>query len=108
LAISFAELLATRARDQGRRIEDIQVYDLSTRLARTLVALATRHAERDGDALRVSFPLTQAELAAMLGATRARVNLILGSYQDAGIIRLDRTSILVVSPRALCDRARIS
>lgn len=105
LAISFAEALAKRSRAQDRRLEDLQLYDLSTRLARTLMMFAAHHAKREGDALRVDFPVTQAELASMLGATRVRVNLLLGAYQDAGIIRLGRASIVILAPDRLYRRA---
>src|SRR4029453_3876443 len=46
LALAFAELLAGRVREEEQRVEETQLYDLSTRLARTLIALAARHARR--------------------------------------------------------------
>ncbi len=109
LGLALTRLLAADAREQYRRVEEMQLYDLSTRLARTLLRLSTHHrTERDGHALRVALPLTQSDLAAMLGATRVRVNLLLGVYRDAGIIRLDRTGIAILLPEQLRARARVS
>jgi CRP-like cAMP-binding protein len=107
LGIAFARLLAARVRAQDRRIEDLLLYDLSTRLARTLLALAKHWPDQEIGGLRLTFPLTQTELAAILGATRVRVNLLLGAYRDAGIIRVDRAGILILSPERLLERARM-
>jgi CRP-like cAMP-binding protein len=107
LGMAFARLLAARVRAQDRRIEDLQLYDLSTRLARTLLALAKHWPDQEIGGMRLTFPLTQTELAAILGATRVRVNLLLGAYRDAGIIRVDRGGILILSPERLLERARM-
>jgi CRP-like cAMP-binding protein len=109
LGVAFAKVIATRVRTQDRRIADMQLYDLSTRLARTLLELLREHgAEPESAVVKMTFPLTQTELAAMLGATRVRVNMVLGVYRDAGIIHTDRTGISILSPERLSERARMS
>lgn len=105
LMMSFVEALATQLRGRNERIEEIHLYDLSTRMARRLLELAERYGTPGTNGIEVPFPLTQAEFGGMLGATRVRVNLVLGSYQDAGVIRLDRGAITILRPGELRRRA---
>ncbi len=88
-------------------LEDAYFNDLDTRLARRLHELATTRGRHGADGVQVSFPLSQSELAGMLGATRASVNAILGSYQDAGLLRLGKGSFTVARPDELRRRAGV-
>jgi CRP/FNR family transcriptional regulator/CRP/FNR family cyclic AMP-dependent transcriptional regulator len=53
----------------------------------------------------IELPLTQEDLAAMVGATRASVNKLLGWYEDRGLIARRGRRISVIDPDRL--RARI-
>jgi len=106
LMMSFVEELAGQLRGRNERLEEIHLYDLSTRMARRLLELARRHGVDGPQGIEVPFPLTQAEFGGMLGATRVRVNLVLGSYQDAGVIRLERGTITILRPTELRRRAQ--
>jgi CRP-like cAMP-binding protein len=70
---------------------------LVARLASRLVRIANESGRtlRDG-AIRLPSPLTQGDLAAMIGCTRQSVNKLLGMFTDDGLIRLDRDSIVVL------------
>jgi len=46
--------------------------------------------------IRLAAPLTQGDLAAMIGCTRQSVNKLLGLFSDDGLIRLERDRIIVV------------
>lgn len=106
LMMSFVEALASQLRGRNARLEEIHLYDLSTRMARRLLELAGRHGTAGPQGIDVPFPLTQAEFGGMLGATRVRVNLVLGTYQDAGVIRLERGAITILRPAELRRRAQ--
>lgn len=97
--------LASRLRRVSVWLEDAYFQDLDTRLARRLVELAEERGRLSAQGIEVAFPLTQAELAGMLGATRATVNQLLGLYQDAGLLRLGRGAFTVLRPADLQRRA---
>jgi CRP/FNR family cyclic AMP-dependent transcriptional regulator len=94
-------LLATLAAEVRRltnHVEELHFLDITGRLASRLVRLsaesgATRLA--DGGT-RLAGPLTQGDLAAMIGCTRQSVNKLLGLFSDDGFIRLERDRIVVL------------
>jgi len=108
---AFAERVILSLVASVRRIntwlEDAYFNDLDTRLARRLNELAATRGQHGDGGVQVSFPLSQSELAGMLGATRASVNALLGSYQDAGLLRLGRGAFTVLRPEELRRRAGI-
>jgi CRP/FNR family transcriptional regulator len=57
-------------------------------------------AATDG-AIRLAGPLTQGDLAAMIGCTRQSVNKLLGQFSDDGLIRLERDRIVVLDLEGL-------
>lgn len=104
-ALSLITMLAARLRRADEWLEDAYFADLDTRLARRLLDLALDHGRPAPDGIAVEFPLTQSDLAGMLGATRVSVNRLLGAYQDARIIRLGRGSFTILRLEALRERA---
>ena len=94
-------LLATLAAEVRRltnHVEELHFLDITGRLASRLVRLsAETGADRLPDgAVRLAGPLTQGDLAAMIGCTRQSVNKLLGLFSDDGLIRLERDRIIVV------------
>jgi CRP/FNR family transcriptional regulator, cyclic AMP receptor protein len=54
----------------------------------------------------VEIPLTQEDIAALVGATRPSVNRVLKKEETRGTIRLGRASITIVDKEALSGRTR--
>lgn len=104
-ALSLITTLAAKLRRADEWLEDAYFQDLDTRMARRLQELAEDHGRETPDGVKVEFPLTQSDLAGMLGATRVSVNRLLGQYQDARILRLGKGSFTVLRPDALRQRA---
>jgi CRP/FNR family transcriptional regulator, cyclic AMP receptor protein len=105
LSVALIATLAARLRAADARLEDAYFADLPTRLARRLLQIADQHGHATDSGIEAPLPLTQTELAAMLGAARSRVNGALGVLQDEGLIRLGRRSFVVLQPDALRQRA---
>ncbi|MEA2520231.1 MAG: family transcriptional regulator, cyclic receptor protein [Chloroflexota bacterium] len=94
-------VLATMAAEVRRlthHVEELHFLDITGRLASRLVRLAAEPgASRLGDgSIRLAGPLTQGDLAAMIGCTRQSVNKLLGMFTDDGLIRLEKDRIVVV------------
>jgi CRP/FNR family transcriptional regulator len=69
--------------------------------------LAAESGKKGADgSIRLRAPLTQGDLAAMIGCTRQSVNKLLGMFTDDGLIRLERDSIVVVDLDGLLRAAR--
>lgn len=105
--MSLIRTLTERVRRGNQRLESHYLHNLDARMARCLLELAEDHGSPVADGIVVEFPLTQSELAAMVGATRVRVNLLLGQYQDAGLLRLGKGILTILQPYELKKRARL-
>ena len=105
LALALISTLARRLRLADARLEDAYFSDLATRLARRLLQIAEQHGHATVHGIEVPLPLTQDELGEMVGGARSRVNQILGSFHDEGILRLEGRSVLILDLDALHRRA---
>lgn len=104
-ALALIATLAARLRRADEWLEDAFFQDLDTRMARRLLELAEEHGRRTAEGIEVTLPLTQSDLAGMLGATRVSVNRLLGVYQDARLLRLGKGAFTILRPDALRERA---
>lgn len=99
--------LATELRRLTAHVAELHFLDLTGRLAARLARLSEEHGERLPDgSIRLDGPLTQGDLAAMIGATRQSVNKLLGEFEQDGLLRLERDCIVVPDPQALARAAR--
>jgi CRP-like cAMP-binding protein len=103
-------LLASIAGELRRltaHVEELHFLDITGRLAARLARLAGEQGRHQTDgSIRLDGPLTQSDLAAMIGCTRQSVNKMLGMFVDDGLIRLDREAIVVVDLPRLSAAAR--
>jgi len=88
--IALERLLASLAgmvRRSNEGVADLVFLDLEGRLVKKLLELADAHGKTVDGAIEIEVPMTQEDLAAMIGATRASVNKVLGWYEDRGAIQ---------------------
>jgi CRP/FNR family cyclic AMP-dependent transcriptional regulator len=97
--------LASRLHRTSAALEEALALDVRTRVSSTLCELAGRHGVRDRLGVRVQLPITQEDLARMVGATRETVNRILGSLSSEGLIRSERRRFVIPDIGALAGAA---
>jgi CRP-like cAMP-binding protein len=86
-----------------QRMADLAYESVGERLAHLLLSLGQRHGVQEGKALRIDFPLSQKDLADMVGASRQMVNQELRKLADQGLIREERCRITVLDEKGLQD-----
>jgi CRP-like cAMP-binding protein len=102
----FAEL-AGELRRLTLHVEELHFLDIAGRLAARLARMAEeRGAVVGGGETRLEGPITQGELAAMVGSTRQSVNKLLGYFIVDGLLRQDRDALVVVDLAGLQRAAR--
>jgi CRP/FNR family transcriptional regulator/CRP/FNR family cyclic AMP-dependent transcriptional regulator len=99
--------LAAEVRRLTHHVEELHFLDITGRLASRLARMANEGgAARLADgSIRLAGPLTQGDLAAMIGCTRQSVNKLLGLFTDDGLIRLERDRIVVLDLDGLQNAA---
>lgn len=103
LAVSLVELLSSRLRHVTEYAESLAFLDVHARLARMLLEMAERYGvQKDGT--EIDFDLTQADLGAMVGATRERVNRALAAFRAQGLIELRGRKIVLLDTNRLRQR----
>src|SRR5262245_35228119 len=105
--IVLAEL-ARELRRLTNHVEELHFLDIAGRLASLLARMAEEQVGDDGSPgeVRLDGPITQGELAAMVGSTRQSVNKLLGYFTDDGFIRVERDAIVVLDLPGLQRTAR--
>lgn len=87
--------LAGELRRLTDHVEDLYFLDLPGRLASGLVRRARlQHPDRPTD-VRLDWPFTQSELAAMVGGTRQSVNRLLVDLSSRGLIRIEGDVLVI-------------
>ncbi len=103
LAVAIIELLSNRLRHVTDYAESLAHLDVHARLARMLLEMAERYGvKRNG--VEIDFELTQADLAAMVGATRERVNRALADFRAQSLIELRGRKIVLLDATRLRQR----
>jgi CRP-like cAMP-binding protein len=97
--------VAHRIRRITDQLAEVHFLDIGGRLALTLTRLAEEASPGVATDVRLARPLTQVDLAAMVGGTRQRVNQILGELADEGLVSVDSRGIVVHDVQALRNRA---
>jgi CRP/FNR family transcriptional regulator, cyclic AMP receptor protein len=87
-------LLARRLEQATAYAENLVFLDVAGRVAAVMVELAARYGIK-GSGIELDAPLTQADLASWVGASREMVNKVLHAYRDQGLITMQGHKIVI-------------
>lgn len=94
-------LVAARTHRTERALTEALTTDLASRIAARLRDLADQHGAKVDDGVRLTIPLTQDELARMVGASREAVNRSLRSLVARDLVRTERRTVVIPDLEAL-------
>jgi CRP/FNR family cyclic AMP-dependent transcriptional regulator len=100
-------MLSRRFRDADLKRLEFGASDTVGRVAARIVELADRYGEPDDDGIRITLPLSQDELGAWTGSSRAGVAAALRTLRELGWIETERRRITVRDRDALAARASV-
>ncbi len=81
------KFLCNRVREADQQLEGIALYPIEVRLARFFLAAARQKTEgKPGATVILDLPISQSELALLIGASRPKVNAALAMLEDGGAI----------------------
>jgi CRP/FNR family transcriptional regulator, cyclic AMP receptor protein len=105
VAAALLRVTATRVRETTLNNVRFATADTMGRLAMRILELAERYGEANDSGVIVDLPLTQEELTAWIGASRAGVSQALATMRDLGWIETSRRRLVVKDLEGLGARA---
>lgn len=105
VAVALLEVVAGRFRDSTIQRSQFGTADTMGRLAARILELAERYGQESDGGVTVSSPLSQEDLAAWTGASRAGVADALRAMRELGWVQTERRTMTVRDAGALRARA---
>jgi CRP/FNR family transcriptional regulator, cyclic AMP receptor protein len=93
-------VLCERLRRTSEQVEDVLFLDVAARIAKTLLRFAKAD-DAPQPSARIVLGLSQREIGNLIGASREKVNRRLQAWRRAGIITVDKGTILIRDAAAL-------
>ena len=90
LSYNLVTLMSRRLRLANEQIQALSTLDVRGRVARQILAFARQYGRADAaDGIRIPLRLTQTDVAALVGASRERVNQVIVDFKESGYISVD-------------------
>jgi len=105
LRIALLSGMAAELRRLTGHVEELHFLDLAGRLAMRLVRLARDRDPGANREVRLDWPFTQSDLAAMIGGTRQSVNKLLSQLVDDGLLVIEHDTLVINDLDELAERA---
>lgn len=97
---NLVNIMGTRLRMNNELIQSLATLDAKGRVARQLLAFADRYDSHHlGEPVIIPITLTQSDIADLVGASRKRVNHVMVSFREQGLISINPAGKLVVLDR---------
>jgi CRP/FNR family cyclic AMP-dependent transcriptional regulator len=100
-------ILCQRLRDASDHLADLVFHDVYGRLAKKLLELGEAHGRQRGSQVEIVLPLTQQDLANLVGASRESVNKAIKYYRDRGVLTIANHRITVLRADLLRQRVEL-
>ncbi len=97
----LSELFASRARELEQKVALLCLYDVESRILYYLGSLASVFGANSANGQEYSLPLSQSELACLIGATRETTSTTLNALARRGLVKLGRRLLIISSGDAL-------
>ena len=97
LAIQMMTLLVQRLRATDEMVGDMVFLDVPARVARKLLDLAQTYQDTQDPSGNVTVPLSQEELASVVGCSREAVSRALANYRRMGLLTTSHRRVTIVN-----------
>jgi CRP/FNR family transcriptional regulator, cyclic AMP receptor protein len=101
MAGQIARFIAARLHRTSEALQDALTQDVTSRISLRLRELARDHGRPGPGGVHIRIPLTQEELARMVGASREAVNRALAKLAQGGLVRTENRWVIVPDPERL-------
>ncbi len=96
LSLGITRLIGLRRKRVERRLRQLLFLPIKKRLCHLILELAEEYGKVTPDGIALGIRLSHQDLAAVIGATRETVTVLLGELQSEGLIAVGRRKITVL------------
>jgi len=96
VARNLVRILTSRVRLSDQLIHALAALDVYGRVARQLLAFAEKYGREKNGTLQIRIALTQGDVADLVGASRKRVNQVMVSFKEQGLICVDEEGKIAI------------
>lgn len=101
MTLEMLKIMARRLRNAQQQIMELALKDTTRRLAGLLLKLSEEHGEARDNGILISLPLTNQELANLVGTSRETVNRILSEFRRRKAVSTMKQEGIVVNKTKL-------
>lgn len=101
MAMRVIGMLCRRLRQTDELLGDLVFYNVSGRVAKKLLELARTHGVHANGGVAIRLPLTQQELANLVGSSRESINKVMRYFRERRYVSIDRRYITLHQPEQL-------
>lgn len=108
LSLGITRLIGLRRKRVERRLRHLLFLPTKKRLCHLILELAEEYGKETPEGIALSIRLSHQDLAAVIGATRETVTVLLGELQGDGLIQVGRRRITVVDMDRLAELVEVA
>lgn len=105
LAIHVIETLSYRLDESRHKLVNLTSTNMAARVARIVLHMTACYGTHVGEAMELGVPLTQQEVADMVGGARQTVNAVLSTLKAEGILSISNKRIRIENQARLAEIA---
>lgn len=105
LAIHIIETLSYRLDESRQKLVNLTSTNMAARVARIVLHMTACYGTHVGEAMELGVPLTQQEVADMVGGARQTVNAVLSTLKAEGILSITKQRIRIENQERLAEIA---
>lgn len=102
LAVSAMQTIGQRLEEAHTRIREMSTEEVERRVAHAVLRLTKTAGRKEGDGIRIDFPISRQDIAEMTGTTLHTVSRILSAWEAKGLVEGGRQKLLI------CDLAGLA
>ena len=96
LALNAIQTIGQRLDEAHTRLREMSTQDVERRVAHAVLRLIRQAGRREGEGIRIDFPISRQDIAEMTGTTLHTVSRILSGWEGRGLVRGGRQRITVL------------
>ncbi|HET6872821.1 MAG TPA: Crp/Fnr family transcriptional regulator [Sporolactobacillaceae bacterium] len=103
IALKVMKIMGQTIKMLTERVQELMSNDVHHRTIHTLLRLANDNSQKDEEGILLNTPITNQDLANMVGTSRETINRLLNQFKKEGLIEINKRKIRIKDMQSLKD-----